>query len=280
MLAFNVVKFYFEFALNNQIVKITKSVSRYILSILLIVFSATGSGKPYSTAVSSAIPTAEVIGGGQAYYSPFTQMSHRQRQSSTFATTALPIMQNGWKGGSNANRRGTISFSPQAGALYSREGLLRTRTLSTINAQHAMLAGGDACVPGQGADAPSDKDASGLYAHTSAVNALFRVERLTAITCVTARSCIGETIGGVYTPQSKRYASPIVPPGDDDNTLGGTPQPIVPPGDDDTPLAPVGDVPPLLLSLLIAAYLLPVRVRRRPRLLKNHWGRRRLACGE
>ncbi len=183
-------------------------------------------------------------------------MSHRQRQSSTFATRALPIMQNGWKGGSNANRRGTISFSPQVGAMYSEGGVLRTRTLSSINAQHATLTGGDACVPGLGADAPSDKDASGLYAHTPAVKDLFRVERLTAITCVTARSCIGETIGGVYTPQSKRYASPIVPPGDDDNTLGGTPQPIVPPGDDDTPLAPVGDIPVALMLVITAGYLL------------------------
>ena len=229
--------------------------SRYILSILLIFFSTFGYSHSY-TAVTSGTQTAEVIGGGQAYYSPFTQMSPRQRQSSTFATRALPIIQNGWKGGSNANRGGTISFSPQAGALYSGEGLLRTRTLSSINAQHATLAGGDACVPGQGAGAPRDMDASGLYAHTSAVNALFRVERLTAVTCVTARSCIGETIGGVYTPQSKRYASPIVPPGDDDNTLGGTPQPIVPPGDDDTPLAPVGDIPVALMLVITAGYLL------------------------
>lgn len=81
---------------------------------------------------------------------------------------------------------------PTAGALYSREGLLHTRTLSSINAQHATLTGGDACVPGQGAGAPRDMDASGLYAHTPAVKDLFRVERLTAITCVTARSCIGE----------------------------------------------------------------------------------------
>ena len=216
--------------------------SRYLLSILLIAISATGAGKPYSspyTAATSATQTVEVFGGSQAYYSPFTQMSHQQRQNSTFAITTMPAIQ--MAGNAKNHSRVGMSFSPQA-SFYGAT--LKNRRWNTVEGQQAQT------------DRGIQAGVSEVYAHTSAVKDLFRVERLTAITRVTTRSYIGETIGGVYTPQSKRYASPIVPPGDDDNPLGGTPQPIVPPGDDDTPLAPVGDLPAGLMCLLAVAYLL------------------------
>ena len=144
-------------------------------------------------------------------------------------------------GNAKNHRRVGMSFSPQA-SWYGAT--IKNRRWNTVEGQQAQT------------DRGIQSGVSEVYAHTSAVKDLFRVERLTAITRVTTRSYIGETIGGVYTPQSKRYASPIVPPGDDDNPLGGTPQPIVPPGDDDTPLAPVGDLPAGLMCLLAVAYIL------------------------